>query len=288
MNTYLRAIGFSGVRSNAQLRPVLDHILNDPETKILMCEGEEAKGYFTQSFGDNIGIKSYVEYQGEGPEREEYYFPYANSKTLTIDGSCEVERKGDMNALLGMCEDSGLQISLIFFVSNAMEYISRSHRGPVKVTGAYITGLCTEGKVLLPVRSTVMQRQLAGVVASKQAGLVEAAKDGDEKAMETLAMDDMRLTEEVAGRIDKEDIYSLIDTYFMPSGMESDRYSIFGQITLVEQLENMLTGEDLWRLTLKCNGLDFTVVINQKDLLGQPAPGLRFKGDVWLQGILRF
>ena len=288
MNQYLRAIGFSKVKSNAQLRPVLDRILQDPETRVTITEGGETRGYFTQSFGDSIGIKAYAEYSGAAPEREEYYFPYADTDVMTISGGCEVERKGDSNALLGMCDDAGLSISLIFFVSNAVDYIAREKRGRVQVTGAAITGLATEGKVLLPVRSTVMQRELAGVHANKQAGLLEAARGGDEKAMETLAMDDMKLTEEIAGRIEKEDIYSLIDTYFMPSGMESDRYSMFGLINHAEKIENLLTGEEIWRLTVTCNGLTFTVVINCDDLLGVPGPGLRFKGEVWLQGILKF
>ena len=39
---------------------------------------------------------------------------------------------------------------------------------------------------------------------------------------------------------------------------------------------------------LSCNELVFDVCINQKDLLGEPMPGRRFKGTIWLQGKINF
>jgi hypothetical protein len=32
----------------------------------------------------------------------------------------------------------------------------------------------------------------------------------------------------------------------------------------------------------------FTIAINKADLLGEPAPGRRFKGQIWMQGIADF
>ena len=41
-------------------------------------------------------------------------------------------------------------------------------------------------------------------------------------------------------------------------------------------------------MTLECNNMAFRMAINEADLLGEPAVGRRFKGQVWLQGRVQF
>ena len=53
-------------------------------------------------------------------------------------------------------------------------------------------------------------------------------------------------------------------------------------------MENSWTGENIYRMVISCNGIDITIGINQKDLMGEPQVGRRFKGDIWLQGIGHF
>ena len=89
-------------------------------------------------------------------------------------------------------------------------------------------------------------------------------------------------------RIIKEDMYSIIETSFMPSGIECDQYSIIGNILSVNLVENELTKEEIYRLRVECNDIVFTVAINKADLLGEPAPGRRFKGQIWMQGLVDF
>ena len=87
---------------------------------------------------------------------------------------------------------------------------------------------------------------------------------------------------------EKADIFSLVDTYFMPYGVECDQYSVLGEITDMKLVTNGLTGEKVHILTLCCNDLNLKVAINSIDLLGEPAVGRRFKGSVWLQGQVNF
>ena len=101
-------------------------------------------------------------------------------------------------------------------------------------------------------------------------------------------MEDMSLAEEISGRIGQEDVYSIVDTCFMPCGLECDQYAIIAEILGVETVQNTMSGEKLYRMLLDCNDLKLSLVINQADLLGEPAPGRRFKGDVWLQGRAEF
>ncbi len=41
-------------------------------------------------------------------------------------------------------------------------------------------------------------------------------------------------------------------------------------------------------LQLNCNEAVFHVCINEADLIGVPAIGRRFKGEVWMQGEMEF
>ena len=54
------------------------------------------------------------------------------------------------------------------------------------------------------------------------------------------------------------------------------------------EARNTWTGEMLYQLTILCNDMQFDVCINQKDLIGVPQEGRRFKGIIWLQGAINF
>ena len=40
-------------------------------------------------------------------------------------------------------------------------------------------------------------------------------------------------------------------------------------------------------MKIESHDLEFIVCINSKDLLGEPQPGRRFKGQIWMQGTLK-
>nr|MCR5666747.1 DUF3881 family protein [Eubacterium sp.] len=46
--------------------------------------------------------------------------------------------------------------------------------------------------------------------------------------------------------------------------------------------------ERVYRLSVDCNNLEFDLIINEDDLMGEPAVGRRFKGNIWLQGQLNY
>ena len=80
----------------------------------------------------------------------------------------------------------------------------------------------------------------------------------------------------------------MIDTFMMPYGTECDLYQIMGEIKNVESAVNEYTDEKLYFMTLSCNDMIFDICINQKDLLGEPEEGRRFKGSIWMQGHINF
>ena len=86
----------------------------------------------------------------------------------------------------------------------------------------------------------------------------------------------------------KEDIYSIIDSCFMPCGIECDQYSVIGTIQQMEILKNRLTDEEVYKMSLECNDMIFQVAINKQDLTGEPQIGRRFKGQIWMTGTAKF
>ena len=75
---------------------------------------------------------------------------------------------------------------------------------------------------------------------------------------------------------------------FMPYGVESDQYTILGEILECEKVKNYITQESIYKMKLTCNELVFDLCINEKDLYGEPEIGRRFKGNVWLQGYINY
>jgi len=288
MHKFLPAIGFSGIQSNRDMRTLLDACLHFPEASVLCREEGLSCGTLSKSYGDRFGLRLYVEYEAGKQLREEYYFPYADSDEISSTASCTVERKADRNAYVGMTEESTLGMSLIFFLSNGIEYAKRLQEGTAEIRSISLTGLSLSGKILLPLAKTEQQRALVTAAQNMRSRLLEAAMDGDAGAMENLTISDMNLSQNINARIYDEDIYSLVDTSLMPCGLESDRYTAVGEILTCESVGNLLTGEQMWRMLIECCDIKMHIQINKRDLFGIPAVGRRFKGEIWLQGRAEF
>ena len=189
-----------------------------------------------------------------------------------------------------MVDENRVGITLIFYIQNFLDFrekmLDKEHHS--RIGSVCFSGMSIGGKVLLPIKKSQKQLQKAKVSAKERSSLIEAAKNGDEDAMETLTIEDIDLYSQISRRAMKEDLYSIIEPCFMPCGVECDQYSIIGNILSVNLVENELTKEEIYRLRVECNDMVFTVAINKADLLGEPAPGRRFKGQIWMQGLVDF
>ena len=151
-----------------------------------------------------------------------------------------------------------------------------------------MTGLAREGKILFPVQKDKEAVKVERELTKNRNNLIAAARNGDEEAMEDLTMEDMDTYSMISERIVTDDVFTIVDSYFMPHGIECDQYSIMGEILEYVTFKNILTGEELCQMTIECNDIQFDVCINKADLLGEPEVGRRFKGLIWLQGQLHF
>ena len=198
----------------------------------------------------------------------------------------EIVRESARESFLGLCDDLRLGIDLIFHVQDMLSILESEQRNNqlVNFGGTMLGALSTEGKIIMPIFSTANQVENIRRYSKKHLELLNAAKEGDEDAYEKLALDDMDTYAMVSDRMEQEDLYSIVTTYFMPNGIESDKYSILGEILDCKRIVNHRTADNMYILKVECNEIVFDVCINSKDLFGEPAIGRRFKGSIWMQG----
>lgn len=290
MHSYLRAVGFSKVSKKDMKELVQEVIQNYDEKMVVDEDGERLFGEMSKSFGYDCGITVCGEYDENDQFQEEYYFPYFRGTGITTKEEIMVERRLEKECFSGACDDIRIGVTLIFYLANAGMYLNEAYKGSMGRTRSSVTlsGLSIEGRILLPIQKNTEQLEQDRQSTRKRAQLINEARNGNEEAMENLTMEDMDMYSMISRRIQNEDIFSIVDSYFMPYGMECDRYSVMGEILELMQSKNELTGEKLYQMTISCNDLEFDICMNQKDLMGEPQIGRRFKGVIWLQGNLNF
>ena len=168
-----------------------------------------------------------------------------------------------------------------------MDYLKRDEENAgTEQLSVALAALSLGGHILLP--ATEQKTEMIQRSGSKRARLLEEAKKGNQEAIENLAMEDLDLYAMIAERAKTEDIFSIVDTTFVPYGTESDVYSVVARIEDYRYVTNRKTGEELCLMQLSCNDLQFDLCINREDLLGEPDVGRRFRGTIWLQGRVNF
>lgn len=291
MHKYMRAIGFSEFENRKKLKELLiDVIMNaDKRSYTLNPEGVML-GEFCKNFADNIGIAVCGEFDDDDKFVYEYYYPYLIGDGITSYEDVSVERHAARDSYAGVCDDMKVGISLVFYLRNMIPYVKAQTIGnlPVRGTTLTLSGLSINGCIMMPIKKDEEQKQRVKRESANRSNLLAAARKGDEEAIETLTLEDMDMYTTISRRIQKEDIFSLVDTYFMPYGVECDQYSVLGEIVDMRQETNRITGEQIYILTICSNELTFDVCINIIDLFGEPQIGRRFKGTVWLQGYINF
>ena len=215
---------------------------------------------------------------------------YVRGNNVSSYEDISVERHSDKESYAGVCDEARLGVSLIFYIQNVVPYIRVKNAGllPIRGTSVTLSALSLEGTIVMPLAKSEDSRAQAKKSGTERMKLVEAARRGDGSALESLTLNDLDTYSAVSRKIVTEDVFTLVDTYFMPYGAECDLYSILGEILLIENLTNNLTGDELVKLTLVCNEIILDICINKQDLYGEPAIGRRFKGIIWLQGNINY
>lgn len=291
MHNYLRSVGFKCITNHKQLASLFDQIISQPDYfECIQIDEETNFAVMSREFAPGMGVALFGIMDENDRFQTEFYFPYANSDTVSTSAECFFHEHTEKESYAGSCDDYRINITLIFSVSNFMEM-----RGICSRTGAIpssrsvsFCGLSAEGKILLPIQKTEKEKEEARLYAKKRSQMMESLKDQDSAALELLNQREFQMFHQLNMQLKTTDLYTLIDSYFMPYGVECDQYTLMGTIENVDLVKNALTGEEIYRLLVDCNDMPFQIVIHKSDLFGVPAVGRRFKGSVWLTGHVDF
>lgn len=287
MHSYLRAIGFSEIKTRKLLENIYVSSLRSPNRKMITTTGiDTSLIQFEKDFGQNVGLTLLGEYDINGSLSIEHYFPYLKGDVFMEFENISVEKQTDKESYAGVCEDISLGMTLIFYVLNISDYakskwLNYSNRNLSRVK---LSGLSTSGTILLGVMQDETSRLYDEKLKRRRNHLLTEAKNGNTEAIESLTLEEMDTYATLSGRIHYEDILSIVDTSFMPCGVECDHYMITAHILKVTEIINTHSKEVVYNLALKCNDIYLNVAINAKDLQGEPKEGRRFRGEIWLQG----
>ncbi len=291
MHKYLRSIGFSKLTDRKELQKLLTDIVVNGTDRAYTSKGDDTLiAQFGKDFAENIGIAVCGEFDEDDKFTYDYYYPYFRGHVISSREDISVERHAAQESYAGVCDEMKVGVSLIFYLQNMIPYVKAQNAGllPIRGTTVTLTALASSGSIMMPIRKTERDLLRNKKSSLSRSRLMNAARKGDESAIESLTLEDMDTYSMISKRIQKEDVFTLVDTYFMPYGVECDQYSILGEIIDFHLVKNKLTEEEVYLMTLVCNDLFFEVCINKEDLFGEPEVGRRFKGFIWMQGYINF
>ena len=291
MHKYLRAVGFSKLSDREQYDELIKQIALDATDRVYTSYDDKYMiAMYTKDCAPGVGISVVGVFDENNRFFFEYAYPYVRCNNVSSYEDISVERHSDKESYAGVCDEARLGVSLIFYIQNVVPYIRVKNAGllPIRGTSVTLSALSLEGTIVMPLAKSEDSRAQAIKSGTERMKLVEAARRGDGSALESLTLNDLDTYSAVSRKIVTEDVFTLVDTYFMPYGAECDLYSILGEILLIENLTNSLTGDELVKLTLVCNEIILDICINKQDLYGEPAIGRRFKGIIWLQGNINY
>ena len=286
MHSYLRAIGFSKYETKKAIIKLLSDVKKLDGQSELTGFGADKLVELRKMFGKNIGIAWNGTSVSENTMDIDYYFPFVYGEYNNIHEDVTVEKRYDRNAFLGACEDLRVGVTMIFHVQNAMDimHMKARKRDMPRYCSIIFSALSLSGMVLLPIKMSPNDENKKKQSLKRRTNLISAARQGDESAMEALTFEDMDTYAKISKRLMHEDVFTIVASSFMPYGLESDMYSIVADIAAVNMTKNEVTGENVYLLTLNYNDVLINLAINEADLEGEPQPGRRFKGIIWLQG----
>ena len=291
MHKYMRAIGFSNLSDRREEQRLVTDIIINATHRSYTANGEDTiLAEFCEDFAQNIGIAVCGEFDAEEKFTYDYFYPYLRGTGISSCEDVSVERHADKESYAGVCDDIKVGVSLIFYLQNIVPYVKAQTTDMLPVTGTTLTlsGLSIGGNILLPIGKDENEIQRIQNESISRNQLIAAARKGDEDAIESLTLEDMDIFSTISKKILTEDVFSLVDTYFMPYGVECDQYSVMGEIINISLRVNRITREEIYVLRLSCNDLEFDICINKNDLYGEPQIGRRFKGVIWMQGYINY
>lgn len=291
MHTYLESVGFDGVRTRKEMDSLIGFtVLHFDEKHLFTDDRGRRMGEFSKSYGPGVGLTVCGEFDEDGSFHPDYTVPYFRGEAVSSSEELTFERHAARESYAGAFDDPRVGVTIIFYLSNMGEFKelqnSRDFRrrpGPVK-----LNLLAREASVILPVLDNYSADEEYQRKAQEHIRLISKARFGDQEAIESLTMEDMDLYTEITDRLQREDILSIVESTFMPCGVECDQYNIIGNIISCEEGHNSFTGETIYRMEIEICDMRMNLCVAGRSLFGEPKAGRRIKAQAWLTGWVSF
>lgn len=214
MHSFLRSVGFSNIKDRKGIDELIrDVCLNCDTRNAVRLDHGQAFVEYRKEFGPGFGLAVCGELDESG-FHQDYYFPYFHTDTVSSEEDLSIEKHGGEDSFAGVCEDNRLGTSLIFYVQNAVDYMraclvkwSVGNR-----LSTSLTALASDGKILLPMYKDAEQVLSDKEALNTRSQMINAAKNGDQDAIESLTLEEMDTYSMVSRRIQTEDVFSIVDT----------------------------------------------------------------------------
>ncbi len=293
MHKYFRAVGFSGPLKAHDVYNLIEDVLDHADHRAYITDPDDEDSMMAElrlDYGNGYGICAVGVLDELNNFNCESLFPYYISESVSSLEQVSVEERIEGHTFAGVVDDLSVGTTLIFRLINAVEFLKTGEPqiSLIPGTSVCLSGLCIGGTVMLPILKTEEEIEDTREKDMERRNLMNMARRGDEDAMKNLTMQDMDMYAVIMDKLQEDDIYTLVDSTFMPTGVECDLYSVLGEIQRCVKTENPVTKDEIWILTVMCGNLLFKLCINSLDLYGEPAEGRRFKGVVWMQGTVNF
>ena len=252
MHLFLRAIGFAEFDAEGEKKLIESAAAQSPENNLLMKKNEYyGRAELLVPISDSTGICVYgaledVKDGSASSFRPIYYYPMLMGSSRSDNDELSIERHYDKESYEVICDDLKPGVTLMFYLQNALDYLmyrqGRVESGKEKpdyfmldrknpaekdaISGkdVILSALSVGGMIILPTASrSTSRRPVSGREAAKDAArrnLLAAAKNGDQDAIESLTIEDIDTYNELSNRVMKEDIFTIVDSTFMPCGVE--------------------------------------------------------------------
>ncbi len=291
MHTYLESIGFSHIRSHREMEQLVRDVVLHFDEKYIFEAGEgRLYGEFVKDYAPDMGLCVCGEFDETGDFHPEYTYPYFQGVTVSMFQEVDFEKHAGEESYAGALDDPRIGGTIIFYLTNMGQMkhalgigLSESGVKPVR-----LSALAKEGTILLPVQKTAKDEENHQKHQESMFRLLKEARGGDEGAIEALTEEEMKNYNIVTQRMEQEDLFSIVDTCFMPYGIECDQYSVIGSITSCEKVKNLHTNEWIWQMQVESCDVYYDLCINASRLVGEPAVGRRIRALIWLQGNVAF
>ena len=219
MHKFLRSIGFSNVRTLEELQKLIKKTISEAtETEVTVNTDEILYADYSLEFGENMGITVCGQFDALDEFHVDYVYPYMVASQVSSNERSIVERHAANVSYAGVCDDNKIGISIIYYLQNRIQYMKKSYNDPdcLKNVPVCLSGLSESGMIMMPLQKDEISKKKMSRGDKKRDKLIEAARQGNEEALETLTLDDIDMYSTISRKIKKSDVYTIVDTYFMP------------------------------------------------------------------------